>query len=86
MMADDTLHLTVVDTGPGGAVVTAGRGLAGMKERLAAFGGTLSVSSPAGGPTTVAARIPLLLQEGEQGVPAPAPLSPTPRPSAVPPH
>ena len=57
-----------------------------VAQRLAAFGGTLSVSSPAGGPTTVAARIPLLLQEGEQGVPAPAPLSPTPRPSAVPPH
>lgn len=68
LMADDTLHLTVVDSGPGGAVITPGHGLAGMKERLAAFGGTLTVASPSGGPTTLAARIPLLLREGEQGV------------------
>lgn len=68
LMADDTLHLTVVDSGPGGAVITPGHGLAGMRERLAAFGGTLTLSSPESGPTTVAARIPLLLRRGEQGV------------------
>ncbi|WP_232547594.1 sensor histidine kinase [Propioniciclava soli] len=63
--ADHHLHVTVVDAGPGGAVVVPGRGLAGLRARLEAFGGTLTVSSPAGGPTTVAARVPLLLSSGQ---------------------
>lgn len=65
---DRDLHVTVVDAGAGGAVVVPGRGLAGMRERLRAFGGELTVTSPAGGPTTVAARLPALLRSGEPGV------------------
>lgn len=68
LVADEYLHITVVDDGPGGAVVRADHGLAGMKERLAAFGGTFNVTSPAGGPTTVSCQIPLLLRQGEFGV------------------
>lgn len=66
--ADKDLHVSVVDDGPGGAAIVGGRGLAGMRERLRAFGGDLTVTSPPGGPTTVAARLPLLLRSGEPGV------------------
>ncbi|MFT3889514.1 MAG: histidine kinase [Arachnia sp.] len=68
LAADGDLHVSVVDEGPGGARLLDGHGLAGMRERLAAFGGLLSVSSPVGGPTRVAALIPLLLNRGEPGV------------------
>src|SRR5699024_652558 len=68
MGADDQLHVSVVDDGEGGATVQSGHGLAGMTERLAAFGGILTVSSPAGGPTWVSARIPLLLPDGRAGI------------------
>ncbi|MFC5281059.1 sensor histidine kinase [Arcanobacterium canis] len=66
--ADADLHISIADTGPGGAVLVPGRGLDGMRERLAAFGGTLDVSSPVGGPTVVRATIPLLLHRGESGI------------------
>ncbi|MCF2707299.1 sensor histidine kinase [Arcanobacterium haemolyticum] len=66
--ADDDLHISIVDDGPGGAVIRPDHGLAGLRERLASFGGDLVVVSPAGGPTTVSGRIPLLLREGEFGV------------------
>lgn len=68
LAADADLHISVIDDGPGGAVVLPDHGLAGMRERLAAFGGTFTVSSPPGGPTTVIAQIPLLLRRGEFGV------------------
>lgn len=68
LAADDDLLLSVVDNGPGGAVVHPDHGLAGMRERLAAFGGTFTVLSPLGGPTSVTGRIPLLLRSGEFGV------------------
>ena len=54
-----SLALLVTDDGRGGAAETPGHGLAGVRERLAGLRGALTVSSPAGGPTTVAARIPL---------------------------
>lgn len=73
LAADEHLRVSVMDDGPGGAVIREGRGLAGMRERLAAFGGDLSISSPPGGPTQVAASIPLLLHRGESGV---GPVSP----------
>ena len=67
LIADESLHITVTDMGQGGAVITPGRGLSGMKERLAAFGGTLELSSPKGGPTELRATMPLLLNVGESG-------------------
>lgn len=66
--ADEQLHVSVVDDGSGGATVRPGHGLAGMTERLAAFGGTLTTTSPPGGPTALTARIPLLLDDGQPGV------------------
>jgi signal transduction histidine kinase len=52
------LWLEVVDDGTGGAAVEAGTGLAGLRDRVAALGGELSVLSPAGGGTRVVARVP----------------------------
>ncbi|MCM3906992.1 MULTISPECIES: sensor histidine kinase [Trueperella] len=68
LAADETLRVSVVDDGPGGASVVAGHGLAGLRERLAAFGGKLEVNSPVGGPTMVVGTIPLLLYRGESAI------------------
>ena len=65
---DHTLNISVTDQGGGNAHITSGGGLDGMQERIAAFGGTMEVTSPDGGPTTVTARIPLLLFRGESGI------------------
>ncbi|MEJ5928516.1 histidine kinase [Corynebacterium sp. H128] len=65
--SDESLRISVVDQGPGGATLIDGHGLAGMRERLAAFDATLTISSPVGGPTKVAAAIPLLLDRGQPG-------------------
>ena len=58
---DDELALSVAvyDNGRGGAVATPGHGLAGLEERLLGLGGTLTVESPDGGPTTILAHLPL---------------------------
>ena len=65
---DHTLNIAVTDSGDGGARFISGGGLDGMRERIAAFGGSVEVNSPHGGPTTVTARIPLLLYRGESGL------------------
>jgi len=52
------LHIFVGDDGIGGATVEPGGGLYGVQRRLAAFDGTLTVSSPGGGPTTVVMELP----------------------------
>ncbi|MET0694365.1 MAG: sensor domain-containing protein [Propionibacteriaceae bacterium] len=51
--------LTVSDNGVGGAAVAKGHGLAGLVDRLAGVDGTLTVSSPVGGPTLVTATVPI---------------------------
>jgi PAS domain S-box-containing protein len=51
--------VTVTDDGRGGAHATPGRGLGGLRDRVAAFGGSLELLSPAGAGTTVRASIPL---------------------------
>jgi signal transduction histidine kinase len=53
------LDVWVVDNGRGGAVITSGHGLEGLRERLAGLRGLLVVTSPVGGPTSVGAHIPL---------------------------
>jgi signal transduction histidine kinase len=58
--ADESwLDLTVSDDGVGGAAATAGHGLAGLEERVHGLGGTLTVTSPRGGPTVVIAQLPI---------------------------
>ncbi|WP_175557356.1 sensor histidine kinase [Raineyella antarctica] len=66
------LHGVVRDEGRGGAKVDGGSGLSGMQRRLAAFDGTLTVTSPPGGPTIVTMEVPC------------EPLSPRTTPSSEP--
>jgi signal transduction histidine kinase len=56
--ADGRLIVTVTDDGQGGARVDAAGGLSGLAQRAAAVDGTMSVLSPAGGPTTVTVELP----------------------------
>ncbi len=51
------LVVEVSDTGPGGADPRGG-GLTGLRHRVEAIDGTLRVSSPSGGPTTIRAELP----------------------------
>jgi signal transduction histidine kinase len=55
------LRVVVGDDGGGGADVEGGTGMRGVMRRLAAFDGTMSVSSPDGGPTIVTLEVPCVL-------------------------
>lgn len=57
--AGQILNLLISDDGRGGALERPGHGLTGVRERLAGLRGTLTISSPEGGPTAIAARIPI---------------------------
>ena len=50
--------VVVTDDGQGGAHVAKGHGLAGLADRVRAAGGTLTVTSPIGGPTEIRAELP----------------------------
>ena len=54
----ESLLATVTDDGVGGAHLAKGHGLAGLSDRARAAGGTLTVHSPPGGPTTITAELP----------------------------
>jgi signal transduction histidine kinase len=53
--------MVVTDDGTGGADPTAGTGLRGIERRLAAFDGTIALSSPPGGPTVITMEVPCAL-------------------------
>jgi signal transduction histidine kinase len=53
------LWVCVRDDGVGGADPACGSGLIGLKDRIEAFGGTMTLDSPSGGGTTVVALLPL---------------------------
>lgn len=55
------LDVWVVDNGRGGAAITSGHGLEGLRERVAGLRGILVVDSPVGGPTSIGAHIPLVV-------------------------
>lgn len=55
---DGLLVAVVGDDGRGGADPGAGTGMLGVMRRLAAFDGTMSVSSPVGGPTLITLEVP----------------------------
>jgi signal transduction histidine kinase len=60
----DVLRISVTDDGSGGAAPAegdgagAGTGLRGLAQRAAAVDGTLTIDSPPGGPTVIAAELP----------------------------
>jgi signal transduction histidine kinase len=60
----DVLRIAITDDGSGGAVPAdgdgagAGTGLRGLAQRAAAVDGTLTIDSPPGGPTVIAAELP----------------------------
>jgi two-component system sensor histidine kinase DesK len=58
----DTLQLSIADDGRGG-VAADGNGLAGMRDRVDALGGTLGIESPRGGGTRLLVRLPLAGRE-----------------------
>lgn len=57
-MRGDVLQVRVEDDGHGGARVRDGSGLAGITRRAEAHDGTVTVSSPVGGPTILEVRLP----------------------------
>ena len=52
------LVVEVRDDGAGGATVTPGGGLAGLRDRVEALDGSLTLASPPGGPTVVRVELP----------------------------
>lgn len=52
------LHVEITDDGRGGARPRPGSGLDGVRRRIEAHDGTLTLASPAGGPTTLTASLP----------------------------
>ena len=54
---EDLLVVEVCDDGPGGADPEGG-GLTGLRHRVEALDGTLKITSPPGGPTTIRAELP----------------------------
>ncbi|BCY11667.1 sensor histidine kinase [Actinoplanes sp. L3-i22] len=55
------LTMVVADDGAGAADPAAGTGLSGIQRRLAAFDGTITLSSPPGGPTVITMEVPCAL-------------------------
>ena len=49
----------MTDDGAGGATAAGGSGLSGLSDRIAALDGELTVTSPAGGGTTLHAELPV---------------------------
>lgn len=55
---DGSLIATVRDDGRGGADPTGGTGLTGLRQRVRALDGTLTLDSPTGGPTLITVTLP----------------------------
>jgi signal transduction histidine kinase len=54
----DRLSIVVSDDGIGGADEARGTGLTGIRRRAYALDGTVTLTSPAGGPTTITVELP----------------------------
>jgi PAS domain S-box-containing protein len=57
---EETLLLSILDDGSGGADPIAGSGLIGLKDRVEALGGTIEIHSPLGSGTRLDVEIPLV--------------------------
>jgi signal transduction histidine kinase len=58
-IAADVLRVEIHDNGQGGADFTRGTGLLGLRDRVEALGGRLTLDSPRGAGTTLTAELPL---------------------------
>jgi signal transduction histidine kinase len=58
LLVEDVLIVEIRDDGVGGADPAGGTGLTGLADRVSVVDGRLSLSSPAGGPTTMRVEIP----------------------------
>jgi signal transduction histidine kinase len=56
---DGVLRIRVTDDGRGGAQLAGGSGLVGLKDRVEALGGTLTIKSPPGEGTALHATVPI---------------------------
>jgi signal transduction histidine kinase len=63
-VSNGTLRLSIRDDGVGGADATRGSGIVGLVDRVEALGGTIAVTSPPGGGTSVALELPVDPAEG----------------------
>ncbi|WP_075738369.1 MULTISPECIES: sensor histidine kinase [Actinoalloteichus] len=54
----DALYVAISDDGRGGIDETAGTGVAGIRRRVAALDGAVTVESPRGGPSTITVELP----------------------------
>ena len=69
-LRDGRLWVCVRDDGVGGADPARGSGLEGLKDRIEAFGGTMTLDSPSGAGTTLVAQLPLPEQPALEAEPA----------------
>lgn len=53
-----SLYVRIADDGVGGALPHDGSGLAGLADRVSAYGGSLTITSPRGSGTTIEAILP----------------------------
>jgi signal transduction histidine kinase len=58
VVRDECLRITVSDNGFGGVDEAKGTGILGMRRRVAALDGTVTVDSPVGGPTVISVELP----------------------------
>jgi signal transduction histidine kinase len=63
---DHSVIVVVADDGVGGADASSGSGLRGLRDRLEAMGGRLSIDSPPGRGTRIVAQIPLEPREATE--------------------
>jgi len=61
----DVLRVEVCDDGGGGATMSGGSGLLGLKDRAEALGGRLVLDSPPGAGTTLRLELPLTAANGD---------------------
>jgi signal transduction histidine kinase len=66
--ADGALTVQVRDDGAGGADASHGSGLIGLRDRVEAIGGTLTLDSPPGAGTVLTARLPVTMDLSERAV------------------
>jgi signal transduction histidine kinase len=63
--ADGAVRLAVRDDGVGGATPGRGSGLVGLRDRVEALGGTITIDSPAGSGTSIAVTLPIATEQDQ---------------------